>query len=444
MSNVWRALRRGESVRDRRRVLEQAHEDFVTGRHGVTRAELHARHASLAMLRPVVLDSWLRTRGTDPDRVPCAEALSAEHLEQLQRTHPLRQAMPVVRRLLLEEATESGFIVALGDAAGRLLWVEGDRELRGKAADIGFRPGMDWSESEVGMSAPGSALALDHGIQVLGAEHYSRAVHEWSCTAAPVHCPSTGAIIGVLDVTGGDLAASPHVLPLVKATLAAVEAELAVGALKAAIQREGKGNRVVRHSTPPAVPRLMVLGRDPALLELSAGAVPLSQRHAEILVALATEPAGLGAADLAERVYGAAEFEGTLRPELVRLRKWLTAQNTGVQILARPYRLSGSLRVDAVEALEAIARGAHRLAFAAYEGPVLPGSDAPVAEELRRDVDGTLREALLQQATPDLLFDYALRWGTEDVEVWQTLLQVLPPQSPRRARVVARLESLRP
>ena len=36
----------------------------------------------------------------------------------------------------------------------------------------------------------------------------------------------TGALLGAIDVTGGDHVASPHVLTLVRATVAAVESEL--------------------------------------------------------------------------------------------------------------------------------------------------------------------------------------------------------------------------
>ena len=74
---------------------------------------------------------------------------------------------------------------------------------------------------------------------------------------------------------------------------------------------------------------------------------------------------------------------------------------------------------------------------------MLPGSIAPVAETLRADVAATLREAMLEFASPDALYDYAQRWAMEDEQVWETLLQVLPPRSPKRARVVARLTALR-
>ncbi|GAB2554693.1 transcriptional regulator [Leucobacter ruminantium] len=442
MPSEWRALRSGESVRERRRQLERAHERFIADAGIAADPELLERFARQAELRPVVFASWLRSqqRTVDPGRAPERPALDADELAELRRIHPIARVMPVVQRLLFEEASDSGLIVAVGDAAGRLLWLDGDARLRSAAEDMGFRAGMDWSEAAVGTSAPGSALALDHAIQVLGAEHYNRAVHQWSCTAAPVHDPTTGAIIGVIDVTGGDSAASPHILPLVEATLAAVEAELKVESLRS-LMESGRPGSVPTARSAAVAPRLMVLGRDPALLETGQGSLALTGRHAEILLAVARRP-GLGAAALAEEVYGDAASQQTLRAEVVRLRKGLARHGAGIDLLSRPYRLDAPLRIDAVEALEALGRGAHRLALAAYEGPVLPGSAAPAVERLRADVDATLREAMLQSAAPDHLFEYAQHWAGDDAEVWETLLQVLPPHSPKRARVVARLEAL--
>ncbi len=82
-------------------------------------------------------------------------------------------------------------VVAVGDAAGRLLWVEGDRHIRALTGDMGFVAGANWSEDAVGTSAPGTALTLDRSVQIRGAEHFNRLVQPWSCTAAPVHDPET-------------------------------------------------------------------------------------------------------------------------------------------------------------------------------------------------------------------------------------------------------------
>ncbi|GAA2178294.1 GAF domain-containing protein [Leucobacter tardus] len=460
MTTVWQALRPGESPLERRRVIERAHERFISEfaqGPGVFDPPIVERPGTLLpgfstpdAPRRIVLDSWFRSRGVDPDRGAVHSIVDTDELAELRRTHPLDRVLPVLQRLLFEQASESGFIVAIGDAEGRLLWVDGDPGLRSRAEDMGFRSGADWSERAVGTSAPGSALALDHAIQVLGPEHYSRAVHEWSCTAAPVHDPENGAIIGVVDITGGDAAAAPHLLPLVEATLAAVEAELRIAALTARIEQARSARpaadaaprtRTPRDPESPA-PRLLTLGRHTPVLACVSGTHRLTSRHAEILLALAETPAGLSAAALAEVVYGDRGSAATLRPELLRLRHWLDAHAVGIEISTRPYRLSGALRIDAREMLATLGRGAHRMALASYEGPVVPGSTAPIAIHLRNEVDATLREAMLQSAAVDALFDYAEAWAPDDREVWETLLQILPPHSPRRARAVARLEAL--
>ncbi|MGC7974553.1 hypothetical protein ACP3WV_23435, partial [Salmonella enterica] len=72
--------------------------------------------------------------------------------------------------LLPGSAEDSGVVVAVGDAAGRLLWVEGDRHLRTRTGDMGFVAGANWSEEVVGTSAPGTALTLDRSVQIRGAE----------------------------------------------------------------------------------------------------------------------------------------------------------------------------------------------------------------------------------------------------------------------------------
>ena len=41
------------------------------------------------------------------------------------------------------------------------------------------------------------------GVQIFGAEHFNRTVNEWSCSAAPVHDPTSGQVLGAIDITGG-------------------------------------------------------------------------------------------------------------------------------------------------------------------------------------------------------------------------------------------------
>ena len=51
-----------------------------------------------------------------------------EAIDRLRETHPLAPALPVIRRLLVDDAADTGVVVAVSAADGTLLWVEGDRQ----------------------------------------------------------------------------------------------------------------------------------------------------------------------------------------------------------------------------------------------------------------------------------------------------------------------------
>ncbi|MFD7012477.1 transcriptional regulator [Rhodococcus jostii] len=133
---------------------------------------------------------------------------------------------PVVHKRLVDDAADTGVLVAISDEKGQLQWVEGDSAAKDRAFQMNFAEGTNWSEDNAGTDAPGTSLALDHYVQIFGAEHYSRAAHVWSCAAAPVHDPSTGMNIGSIDISGGPRVAEPEVLSLVRETVAAAESEL--------------------------------------------------------------------------------------------------------------------------------------------------------------------------------------------------------------------------
>lgn len=232
-------------------------------------------------VRPLVAASWRRSASVDPDSTP-EVTLGADELDAARRSGPLATLLPIVRRLLLDDSRAAGCIVAVGDAAGRLVFVDGARHARRAAEDMGFVAGADWAEEHVGTSAPGTALRLDRPVQIRSEEHYATAVKPFSCSAVPVH-DTDGRPIGVVDVTGDDRAVERHTLPLLAATVAAAEAELALATLR----RPDRGR-----TTAPEDAELVLLGADTAVLRVDGRAVALSARHSEILAVLATAPGG--------------------------------------------------------------------------------------------------------------------------------------------------------
>lgn len=405
------------------------------GRRAARAREEFLEQRTPDLVRPEVYQSWLRsmTDGLDPEAELRQEPLAEDVVRALREDHPLAASMPLIRSLLTEGAAEAGLLVAVSDAAGRLLWVEGDSALRARAEQMLFLPGADWTEQAVGTNAPGTALALDHAVRIHGAEHLARQVTPWSCAAAPIHDPDTGAMLGVLDLTGGDDASSPQSLALVSATVAAVEAQLRVAQLTSRMATHD----LVRDQSGH---RLAVLGAGSATLSDGASVRRFGLRHSELLLLLSESSAGMTADQLAVALTDYNRPSVTLRAEISRLRGLLP---TGL-LLSRPYRFAREVRTDIADVRDHLDRGEVGAAVSKYRGPVLPESEAPNVAQLREQLHTRMRNSVLKHGDSDLLLRFAdTTFGRDDLQLWEAAEALMGPRSPRSETVSARVNRLR-
>lgn len=412
------AIPAGADPLDLVRRISSAREAFlVAGRAG-------------AGLRPVVLESWRRclSLGLDPTRWAPPVELDGAALADYRRAHPLAAVMPIVRRLLVAEATDAGMVVAVADHGGRLLWVEGAAALRRRAERMAFVPGARWSEAAAGTNAPGTALAVDREVQVFAAEHLADPVTPWSCTAAPVHAPD-GSVLGAVDVTGGEDVARLPALLLVRATVAAIEAELRAAAWSAPSRQGGSGSAAV--GPPLSVPRLSVLGTNAPTLAGPGGGQRLRLRHGELLVLLAEHEHGLSGEQLGILLDDGRTAAVTLRADLSRLRTVLASVD-GLALRSHPYRLDGTLRSDVHDVRDLLRQGRVAQALARYPGPLLPSSAALGVEELRRRLSAEVRSCVVNADDPELLWTYLQHPdGQDDAQLWHLCRRITPRNSPR-------------
>ncbi|MFD8868699.1 GAF domain-containing protein [Streptomyces sp. NPDC059590] len=415
MVNPWLAMASGADPAERVRAVRRAHEEFLT------------EGAVSPTVRPVVADSWRRSASARvaQDGLAPIDLADAE-LEAYRADHPLARVMPLFRELLGTFAQDGAHLLAVCDEQGRMLWVEGHAGVRHQAERMNFVAGARWDERHAGTNAPGTALTVDHAVQIFAAEHYHRAVQPWTCAAAPVHDPHTGRLLGAVDITGGDHLAAPHSLALVQATARAAEGRLAAEAPRPS------GPRV----------RLTALGRDEALLVTDGRRLRLGPRHSEIMVLLAAHPEGLSGDRLALELYGdQADRRSpvTLRAELSRLRRLV-----GSLLGSRPYRLCAPVRADVAAVAEELAAGNTHAAARAYAGPLLPLSEAPGVCRMRRIVEDDVRRAVLACGDPELLRWWTRApWGEDDLEAGEALLAALPAHAPGRASLLPRVRRLR-
>ncbi|WP_128378729.1 GAF domain-containing protein [Streptomyces cavernae] len=459
------------------------------------------------VLRPVVAQSWQRCEAArisrDGKHLPRVQR-QADELAGYREGHPLASILPTCRDLLGDVVRELGWVFALGDERGALLWVEGDPRTRSRIERIHFVEGALWSEDAAGTNAPGTALAVGAPVRIRTEEHFNEAVRPWSCAASPIRDPDSGQVIGVLDITGGDAAAGPQALALVRATTRAVEADLARQvALRDLRAHETYGG--TRHAPEGAAAlvspggRVLVAGSELGLTRIAGvtatgdgrGRLPDGRR-------LLIEPVGVSGYVIVRFVDGSdepdplsplrlsvlgrdtamVEVDGrTIRlgPRhseimvlLARAREGITARSlaedlsckelnpttlrvdmsrlralVGEELLAsRPYLLRRRVRTDAQVVEGLLDEGRLQEALALYAGPLLPRSHAPGIVRLRAALHERLRSALLAGYDVHLLQRWLdTPWGADDTQAWQTLSGLFPVGSPRRAEALERAES---
>ncbi len=183
------------------RLLHRAHDTFVqTGGSDL-------RAAEMPEVRQVVVDSWRRSLGSWPR----SRVLDGRRSRWTRRTSPTPaphtrwpSAMPVIRRLLVDRRGRGG-PAGRGQRRGRPAAVGG-----GLIRCCGPAPrGCTSSPAPTGASAvpaptpPAPPWPSASPSRSSAPNTCVRQVTPWSCSAAPIREPDTGAILGVLDLTGG-------------------------------------------------------------------------------------------------------------------------------------------------------------------------------------------------------------------------------------------------
>jgi transcriptional regulator with PAS, ATPase and Fis domain len=185
---------------------------------------VEGRDADAKTIRPVVLESWNRSRrfGADPYLVHSGKVDEAELGRRRARRADLREVALTYIENLFRIVAGTGSLISLGDEESVILDLETDESIR--ATNNFPHPGTIHTEEAIGTSGMGTALTIDQPVQIHGAEHWMQRNHCWSCNSVPVH--HGGSIIGCLTLSCPSVRAHEHSLGLVVAAVKAIEREL--------------------------------------------------------------------------------------------------------------------------------------------------------------------------------------------------------------------------
>lgn len=335
-------------------------------------------------VRPEIRTSWDRSAAATSVGLSAAPVDEAHDPVALWRQSRLRPAIEAVEDEIQELTSDRGFVAAVMDDAGRILWTAGGRHMRRRAEQVNFTPGGRWDESSVGTNALALALDEDRPAEVFSAEHYAAMVHGWCCFAAPLHDPVSKRPLGVLDLSSTWERAHPMALATVRALALAAQAVLDA--------------QVPTHAQEASDPTISVRVLGAREVMRSGMIVPLAQRQAEIVALLALSPDGLTPEQLHDQMYGEAPVSvTTTKAEVSHLRALL-----GGGITQRRYRLDDNISVDATELLDALRNGQPERIAELYRGPLLDASESPMVREWREVLQVAVRDVAIRSAHPAL------------------------------------------
>lgn len=366
-------------------------------------------------VRDEVRASWERSVSTTPVDLEAAPVDEENDPVQLWRASPMRPAIEAIEDEIRELAEDRGFVAAVMDDSGRLIWTAGSRHMRRRAERVNFSPGGRWGEDNVGTNA--LALALDHDrpAHVFSAEHYAAMVHGWCCFAAPLRDPVSGRPLGVLDLSSTWDRAHPMALAAVRALAMAAQAVL-----------DADARSVGR--APTAQTDVRVLGSRE--VHLGGLVVPLALRQAEVLTLLALADSGLSPERLHDLLHGdRAVSMVTTKADVSHLRSLL-----GGAVSTRRYALDDGVVVDVARLRDALRDGDRTRVSLLYTGPLLPESDSPGVREWREVIDVAVRDIAL--ASGSLTLAERLPY---DLAVQEAAAALLDPDDPRAGWANARV-----
>lgn len=178
-------------------------------------------------LRPEIAASWQRccNYGIQPQSFSKKETVKNDLDQKKEQNRELLSIARLIMQQLYEFIQNSGSVVLLTDSQGMILECVGDNGFL-ELIDIA-RPGISWSEKDLGTNGVGTALFLDRPIQIIGTEHFFQSNHHFTCSGAPVK-DEKGNTIGCLDISSRVEHVHQHTLGMVAAGARAITQQLAL------------------------------------------------------------------------------------------------------------------------------------------------------------------------------------------------------------------------
>jgi transcriptional regulator of acetoin/glycerol metabolism len=238
------------------------------------------------VVRDDILQSWTRSRDfhVDIDHFELPYESDIDHESLL--TYTADSILADVGEQFDDEPAS----LILTDGTGVVLHRRtGDAVLQRKLDRVSLAPGFSYAEQFAGTNGIGTALQSDGPTEVFGHEHYVEHLEDLACAGAPIHHPTTGELLGLVDITCWRTDANP--------TMAAASSSIARRIEEAMLAQVGRRELALLNDYLAACRRnqgpVLAMGDDLVMMNDSAREL-IDPGDQEALLGLAAKALGSG------------------------------------------------------------------------------------------------------------------------------------------------------
>ncbi len=174
--------------------LRRAWERFVTD------GRLGARDP----VRAFVLERWrwCKESSLDPHANRAPDGFDSDEIAELLQSDDFAIAGSRVLNDFAHVVEDRGHVIVLADALGRIFYEVGDKSVMRALEPVNLGPGGLWCERAVGPNGIGTPLLTGSEGFIFGPEHFCEGWQAWVCYGSPVRDPTSGRIVGAVDISG--------------------------------------------------------------------------------------------------------------------------------------------------------------------------------------------------------------------------------------------------
>ena len=179
--------------------------------------------------RQLIEESKLRCEkwGLDATIIPDPIEISQEQLHQIQREN--KEVLKVVEFFIpefLKMVKGTPLLIVVTDHQGIIMYIEGDNTIKDVIQQLGFRPGVQFTENYNGTNC--ISLALNHNlpVEVVGSQHYHDFLCQSACYSVPFKDHRTNGTLGTVSIMTALNFENPLLLSLLSIVGTSIEREI--------------------------------------------------------------------------------------------------------------------------------------------------------------------------------------------------------------------------